>query len=66
MNKEILLKKFQIFLEIMEKAASKKNVMTTICQEHEKQWGMRKNDILITYVIVMAITYLELYSHLIA
>ena len=33
-TKEIRLEKFQTFLESMKSAASKRNNMTTICQEH--------------------------------
>ena len=36
-TKEISLGKFQTFLEHMKSAASKQNIMTTICEEHQNK-----------------------------
>ena len=36
-TKEISLGKFQTFLEHMKSAASKQNIMTTMCEEHQNK-----------------------------
>ena len=36
-TKEICLGKFQTFLEHMKSAASKQNIMTTMCEEHQNK-----------------------------